>query len=75
MDLVGEVQKLADANGDGKLSTDDLASLKEKFPDQTELLDKAKDAADQNSDGKVDLADIQGFDLGSLGDKLGGLFK
>ncbi len=74
MDLVAEVQKLADANGDGKLSVDDLNSLKEKFPDQAELLDKAKDAADQNGDGKVDLADLQGLDLGSLGDKLGGLF-
>lgn len=75
MDLVGEVQKIADANGDGKLSVEDLDSLKQKFPDQADLLDKAKAIADQNGDGKIDLADMQGFDLSSLGEKLGGLFK
>ncbi len=74
MSLVEEVQKLADANGDGKLSVEDLGSLKEKFPDQSELLDKAKGIADQNGDGKIDLADVQGFDLKSLGDKIGGIF-
>lgn len=74
MDLFAEVQKRADANGDGKLSIDDLNSLKEQFPDQAGLLDQAKEIADQNSDGKLNLADAQGLDLGDITRKIGSLF-
>lgn len=74
MDLLGEVKKRADANGDGKLSIDDLNSLKEQYPDQAGLLDKAKEIADQNGDGKVDLSDIKNFNLGDVAGQLGSLF-
>lgn len=74
MDLFAEVQKRADANGDGKLSLDDIASLKEQFPDQAGLLDKAKEIADQNGDGKLDLADVQGMNLGDIAGQIGSLF-
>ncbi len=74
MDLLGEVKKRADANGDGKLSIEDLNSLKEQFPDQAGLLDKAKAIADQNGDGKVDLGDLKNFNLGDVAGQLGSLF-
>lgn len=74
MDLFTEVQKRADANGDGKLSVEDLNSLKAQFPDQAGLLDQAKDIADRNNDGKLDLADVQGLNLGDIAGQIGSLF-
>lgn len=73
MDLFSEVKKLADANGDGKLSTDDIAALREKYPEQSGMLDKAKELADQNNDGKVDLRDLQNLNLGDIAGHIGSM--
>ena len=76
MSLLDDLKAKADVNGDGKLSADDLAGLKDKIsPDQ---FDQLKQLADQNDDGKLNLDDIKGIDLDSIAsdvkDRLGGLF-
>lgn len=72
MTIFDDLKAKADANDDGKLSSDDLESLKDKLP--TEQFDKLKQMADQNGDGKVSLDDVKSFDFGDIKDKLGGLF-
>lgn len=74
MDLLAEVKKRADANGDGKLSSEDIASLKEQYPDQAGMLDKVKAIADQNSDGKVDLSDLKNLNFGDVAGQIKSLF-
>jgi uncharacterized protein (DUF2141 family) len=77
MSVFDELKAKADANGDGKLTTEDLKSLEGKLP--TEQLNGLKAKADANGDGKIDLSDLGGLkDLGGnlgskLGDTLGGL--
>ncbi len=70
MSIFDDLKAKADANGDGKISKEDLESLRDKLPADT--LDGLKAKADANGDGKLDLADLK--DLGgNLGDALGGL--
>lgn len=76
MGLIDDIKAKADQNGDGKLSADDLESLKNGA--NNGQLDKLKDLADQNDDGKLGVDDIKGFDFGKTisdaKDSLGGLF-
>lgn len=76
MSLLDDLKAKADLNGDGKLSVEDLESLKDGA--NNEQLDKLKGLADSNGDGKLDLEDAKNIDLGNLAndvrDKLGGLF-
>ncbi len=76
MGLLEDLKAKADANGDGKLSMDDLASLKDKI--SPEQFDQLKSLADRNSDGSINFDDIKGLDLGSVfndvKDKFTGLF-
>lgn len=90
MDLLTELKKRADANGDGKINTNDLSDLQAQFNDQGGSLESLKGAADANGDGKIDLQDVQGVldklslpgasdtgakAHGNILDKLGGFFK
>ncbi len=70
MSIFDDLKAKADANGDGKLTKDDLEALRDKLP--ADKVDELKKKADTNSDGKVDLADLKdlGGDVGSV---LGGL--
>lgn len=76
MAIFDDLKAKADANGDGKLSADDLNDLRDKLP--TEKFDQLKSLADQNDDGKISLEDVKSFNLGDtiggLKDTLGGLF-
>lgn len=62
MSLLDDMKAKADANGDGKLNTDDLEALRNS--DNGEIIDKLKAAADQNDDGKLSFDDAKSFDLG-----------
>lgn len=77
MSLFDDLKTKADLNGDGKLSIDDLASVKDKI--STEQWEKLQAIADRNDDGKIDMADIKGFDFGKALDdlkgSLGDIFK
>lgn len=55
-----------DANDDGKLNKDDLEDLKQKGLDQ-DIVTQLKVRADQNGDGKVDLADLKAVNLDMSG--------
>ena len=76
MSLADDLKAKADLNGDGKLSAEDLESLKDGA--NNEQIEKIKEFADQNGDGKVDLEDVKNIDLGNLAntvkEHLGGLF-
>lgn len=73
MSLIDDLKAKADANGDGKLSKDDLESLKNE--DNGSTIDQLKAVADQNNDGKINFDDVKNFDLGSTTDNLKKLFK
>lgn len=64
--ILAEAQARADANGDGKLSIEDLSALKEEYGLDASFLDNLKTKIDANVDGKIDLADLQGG-LGNIG--------
>jgi hypothetical protein len=76
MNLFNIIKERADINGDGKLTPQDLDSLKDG--NNNEALDKLKDLADRNSDGKLSLDDVKDIDfnnaVGDLNNKLGSLF-
>lgn len=76
MNLFDDIKAKADANGDGKLTKDDLNDLEGKVP--ADKLEELKNIADQNHDGKVDFADVQNFNFGDsfkkAKDSLGGMF-
>lgn len=67
MSFIDDLKAKADANGDGKLSKDDLESLKKE--DNGSKIEQLK-AADQNNDGKISFDDVKNFDLGSTTDNL-----
>lgn len=76
MSLLDDLKAKADVNGDGKLSADDLAGLKDKIsPDQ---FDQLKQLADRNDDGSINFDDVKNLDFGSVVDDIkgavGGLF-
>ena len=62
MSLLDDLKAKADANGDGKISKEDIEALKKGNDDS--MLDKLKDLADQNDDGKINFEDVKKFDLG-----------
>ncbi len=72
MSIFDDIKAKADANGDGKLTKDDLETLRDKLP--ADKLDSLKAKADANGDGKLDLADLAGLkEAGSnLGNTAGG---
>lgn len=64
MSVLDDIKAKVDANGDGKLSLDDLNELKDKLP--TDKFDELKNMADQNDDGKVNFDDVKNLDFGDL---------
>lgn len=76
MNLFNDIKAKADINGDGKLTVQDLDSLKDGS--NNEALDKLKNLADRNSDGKLSLDDVKDIDFNNavsdLNNKLGSLF-
>lgn len=74
MSIFDDLKAKADLNSDGKLSKEDIDSLKEKGLTQ-DVIGKLKGLADQNDDGKINLDDIKNSGLTDLQDKLTGLFK
>ncbi len=75
--VIAEAQARADANGDGKLSADDIQSLGNDNGIDQGIIDKLKEHADANGDGKIDPSDI-GHALqnpGTLIDSLKDLFS
>lgn len=77
MSLFDDLKTKADLNGDGKLSIDDLASVKDRI--STEQWEKLQAIADRNDDGKIDMSDLKNINFGdfvndlkgSLGDLFG----
>jgi hypothetical protein len=59
MTFFDDIKAKADANGDGKLSGDDIAGLKEKYPDQANQISELQTKADGNGDGKLDFEDAK----------------
>ena len=89
MDLLTELKKRGDANGDGKINAKDLEDLQGQFKEYSGALGNLKGVADSNGDGKIDVKDAQGIldklDMlgslsgskkkrGSIFDTIGGLF-
>ncbi len=69
MGLLDELKAKADASGDGKVSTEDLNALKEKYAGEGSVFETLQQKADANGDGKLNLGDLQ--DIGdNLGDTL-----
>ncbi len=75
--VIAEAQARADANGDGKLSVEDIQSLANEHGLDAGLVDKLKQHADANGDGKLDPADIGDAlkNPGSLIDSLKDMFS
>lgn len=69
MGIFEDLKAKADANGDGKLSIEDV---KAAFPDAGEdFLNTLKEKADQNDDGKLNLEDLKSIDFKAIGDQIG----
>ena len=68
MSLLEDLKKMADRNGDGRLSKEDLDSLKGNDGDNNQWIEKLKEKADHNGDGKIGKEDLSG-----LTDSLGGM--
>ncbi len=84
MDVLSDLKAKADANGDGKLSKEDLEGLSNVLP--TDQLEQLKAKADANGDGKIDFEDVKKIDFSNVVDdakdaldgareNLGGMFK
>lgn len=59
-DLLSKAQKIADRNGDGKVDTADLETLKQGLDDASkEKVSALQDFADKNNDDKVDIEDLK----------------
>ncbi len=76
MGLFDDIKAKADANGDGKITKDDIDDLKNTFDTYSKQLENLRGIADSNGDGKIDMKDIQGAvdkldTLGKLGSVLG----
>ena len=69
--MINDAKAQADANGDGKLTHDDLSALAEKHGIDQATTDSLTAKADANGDGKMDLEDLKaglGNASGMLGD-------
>lgn len=79
MGFLDDLKSKADANGDGKITKDDLDALANDHGDLKDQVEKLKSLADQNEDGKLSIDDAKNIDFGDLmnnaKDSLGGLFK
>ena len=73
MSSIDDIKAKADANGDGKLTFEDLEHLKESHPEANDQLSSLQTRTDANDDGKVDLSDARGM-LGDVMNNLGGMF-
>jgi hypothetical protein len=72
MGLFDALKAKADMNGDGKITKEDLESL--KSPENKDKIEQLKGVADRNKDGKLDLSDAKGLDFGQLAKDAKGLF-
>lgn len=59
---------MMDQNGDGRLSHDDLESL--RSGENSGTIDQLESLADQNQDGKLGMEDLKNFDLGGTVDNI-----
>lgn len=57
MNIINTIKAKMDANGDGKISVEDLEALKDGT--NKSLITKLKKQADANKDGKLDLQDLK----------------
>lgn len=73
MALFDELKKRADVNGDSKITKEDLDAV--KSPENKDKIEKLKTMADSNKDGKVDLSDAKGLDLGQIANGVKGMFS
>lgn len=73
MSFIDDIKAKADANGDGKLTFEDLEHLKESHPEANEQLSKLQTRADANDDGKIDFSDARGMFDDAM-NNLGGIF-
>lgn len=73
MGLLEDLKAKADANGDGKLTQDDLQGLKDMYAENEHRITELQAKADANGDGKVDLSDAQGVFDGIV-DNVKGMF-
>lgn len=64
MSLLDDMKAKADANADGMLSAEDLASFQEQMP--ADMFEQLQAKLDGNGDGALDLNDLGGIDLGGL---------
>ncbi len=64
--IIADAQAKADANGDGKLSVDDLDELAQKHGIDPQILEGFKQKADANGDGRIGFEDLQSG-VGQLG--------
>ena len=64
--IIADAQAGADANGDGKLSLEDLDHLAQKHGLDPKALDGFKAKADANGDGRIGFEDLQSG-VGQLG--------
>lgn len=66
MGLLEDIQAKADANGDGKLSMEDLQNMRDSLPEGK--FEELSAKADANGDGKVSFEDVKDMDWGGLAD-------
>lgn len=67
MSLLDDLKAKADANGDGKISLEDLEALRDGS--NNSAIDKIKQAA-QNTGGKIDFEEIKNLNIGGVIDYL-----
>ena len=68
--IVADAKAKADANGDGKLSIDDIQEVSRSHTIDSDVIDSLKDTADSNNDGRVDFEDVRNS-IEDFGDMLG----
>lgn len=71
--LLAEAQARADANGDGKLSLDDLKALADEHKLDNNFVDDLRSKVDMDADGKLELDDAKKA-LEDAGSRAGELF-
>lgn len=59
MSIFDDIQQKADINGDGKLTTEDLDQLREKYGLDDRKIADLRATADANGDGKLDVDDLK----------------
>lgn len=73
MNIIDTIKSKMDANGDGKISVEDLEALKDSA--NKSVIDNLKKKADANKDGKLDLKDLESLPVNKwLKDLKGSIF-